>query len=163
MLSRSSPLLALALGCAGGQAPPPANPAPPSVSAAEVSEILLERTPGGSPAAGPGYRFTLQREGLSTYEGKSGVPLIGDYHVVIPAASFDALAGRLLANGFLTGRAAWTQGGCGDVPKVRVTLTIAGTAEAFSPPCPGPAFEKAIAAPIDSVAGRLPWSPSLRL
>ena len=93
----------------------------------------------------------------------SGVPMLGEYHVVIPAAGFDALAGRLLANGFVTGRAAWSKGGCPEGPRVRVTLTIAGSAEAFSPPCPGPEFEKAIAAPIDSVAGRLPWSASLRL
>jgi len=163
MSSRASPLLALALGCAAAQAPPPAGPPPPSATAAEVSEIRLERTPGGAAATGQGYLFILRREGLSTYEGKSGVPMLGEYHVVIPAAGFDALAGRLLANGFVTGRAAWSKGGCPEGPRVRVTLTIAGSAEAFSPPCPGPEFEKAIAAPIDSVAGRLPWSASLRL
>lgn len=161
MLPRPSLLLALAVGCAPA-APPAADPAPPS-SAGPVSEIRLERLPGGPVPAGPAYLFTLLREGLSTYEGRSGVPMLGAYHVVIPQPSFDALAAKLLANGFLTKRSVYLSGSCADARGARVTLTIGGQAQVLAPSCPGPEFEKDIAAPIDSVAGRLPWSASLKL
>ena len=88
--------------------------------------------------------------------------MLGDYHVVIPEAAFTALADRLLANGFFTRRSVYLKGQCADVQRVRVSLTVAGTAEALAPSCPSPEFETEIAAPIDSVAGRLPWSVSLQ-
>jgi len=163
MSSRPSLLVVLALGCAHAPAPPAADPATPPVSAAQVTEIRLERLQGGIYASGPAYVFTLRKEGLSTYTGTAQVPMLGDYHVVIPQAAFSALAEKLLANGFFTRRAVYLKGQCADVRGVRVSLTIGGTAEALAPSCPGAEFEHDIAAPIDSVAGRLPWSVSLKL
>lgn len=164
MLPRPALFVLLAFGCARPPAPPPpADPSPGSASGGQVSAIRLERIPGGVTATGPGYVFTLRREGLSTYEGKSGVPMLGNYHVVIPAAAFTQLADKLLANGYFARRAVYLRGQCADVQGVRVTLTIDGKADTLAPSCPGPEFNQEMAAPIDSVAGRLPWTVSLKL
>lgn len=139
MPPRPALLFLLAFGCARPPAPPPpADPSPGTGSGGQVAEIRLERIPGGSVPTGPGYVFTLRREGLSTYEGKSGVPMLGNYHVVIPAAAFAQLADKLLGNGYFARRTVYLKGQCSDVRGVRVTLTIDGKADTLAPSCPGP-------------------------
>lgn len=61
-----------------------------AVSKHGITEIGIERT--GGEGLGPGFLAIIQADGMVFYEGRYGVPLIGEYKGVAAYGRFDGLA-----------------------------------------------------------------------